>query len=338
LIKNKHIKKIKVGLSLGDPNGVGLELILSIFQHKQYFKFFIPVLFAPIKIVQEQKKHFDFKTKLIKVTDSQLLIPGKLNVFDIKTKDIKLKFGEYSEKSGAIALLSLEASNDAIKKGKVDILVTAPINKKTIHSKKFHFKGHTDYFSNSFSGESLMFMVSKDLKIALITDHISIKEVSAIFSKKLLTKKIKQVLNSLKNDFGIKNAKLAILGLNPHSGENGLIGTEDELITKPVIRNYNNQEELVSGPFSADSFFGSKNYKKFDAVLAIYHDQGLIPFKTLTFGKGVNYTAGLEIIRTSPDHGSAFDIAGKGIASSSSFESALMIGREIFNLRKHPKS
>ena len=325
--------KIKVGLSIGDPNGVGLEIILKVFEDKSLYKSITPVLFASRSIVDFQKKHFNKKTQLNYINNIQYLKEEKLNVFEIPLDEYNINFGIQSKQAGVISVESLNKSVDAIKEGLIDVLVTAPINKKSIQSQKFKFPGHTDYLNQNFNGNSLMFMIANDLRIALITDHIPINRVSDMISSELLNLKISQVILSLKNDFGISNSKVAILGLNPHSGDDGVIGNEEDLIINPTISKINKDQLKVYGPFPADSFFGSKKYKEFDAIIAMYHDQGLIPFKTLSFGSGVNFTAGLNLIRTSPDHGTAFDIAGKGVANTNSFKAAILESVKIFKSR-----
>ena len=230
--------------------------------------------------------------------------------------------------------MSLQSSVKDLKLNLIDILVTLPINKHNIQSKKFNFPGHTDYISNELKGESLMFMVSKELKVGLLTDHVPINKVSSLINESLIYKKINIINNSLRMDFGISNPKVAVLGLNPHTGDNGVIGTEDDTIIRPAIDNLKKSGNLIFGPYSADSFFGSKQYQNYDAIVASYHDQGLIPFKTLTFGEGVNFTAGLDRIRTSPDHGTAYEIAGKGIANPKSFEEAILTAIMIYRNRE----
>ncbi len=323
--------KIKIGISIGDPNGVGLEIILSVFEKKDLFKYVIPILFGPKKIIDFQKKHFNKKTELNYIKNTNQLKEGFLNIIQTATHDYNVEFGVQSKEAGIISYESLSKCTDAINDGMVEAIITAPINKKAIQSKRFKFPGHTDFLEGKFEGKALMFMVSKDLRIALVTDHVPINSVSKMISSKRLIIKINQVLYSLKNDFGIVNPKIAVLGLNPHSGDDGVIGSEDDDILKPAISK-SKKDDIIDGPFAADGFFASKKYKEYDAIIAMYHDQGLIPFKTLTFGNGVNFTAGLNIIRTSPDHGTAFDIAGKGTAISNSFKAAIL---ESFRISKN---
>ena len=230
--------------------------------------------------------------------------------------------------------MSLEASATSLAENKIDVLVTAPINKNNIQNENFEFPGHTDYLAKKFEGKSLMFMVSEDLKVGLVTDHIPIKKVHSNITKDKVKEKFSLINESLIKDFGIQRPKIAVLSIDPHVGDGGTIGDDDDKILKPALKEISETENFVFGPFSSDSFFGSGLYKKYDAVLAIYHDQGLIPFKTLSFGEGVNYTAGLTKIRTSPDHGTGYDIAGKGLADNTSFKKAIFSAIEILNSRK----
>ncbi|MFO7720894.1 MAG: 4-hydroxythreonine-4-phosphate dehydrogenase PdxA, partial [Gillisia sp.] len=224
-----------------------------------------------------------------------------------------------------------------LKEDEIDVLVTAPINKNTIQSEEFKFPGHTDYLAQELQGNSLMFMITDDLKVGLLTDHVPLKDIAGIITPELIEKKITTIQKTLQQDFRISKPKIAVLGINPHSGDHGLIGQEDETILKPTIQKLKDKGYLVFGPYAADSFFGSKNHENFDAIIASYHDQGLIPFKTLSFGEGVNYTAGLSKVRTSPDHGTAFEIAGKNCADINSFKEAVFKAIEIFNTRKEYK-
>lgn len=330
--------KIKLGISIGDPNGVGIEILLKIFEDRRLFEFFTPLIFAPIKLLQNQKKHFKLNSNLVIKKKNQPLHKAHLNVFDLPFPDGDLIFGETSKIAGTVAFESLKSATSALNKGEIDALVTAPINKETIQSKEFNFPGHTNYLARELQGNSLMFMVSDSLKVALVSDHIAVKDISNVLTTELLREKIHQLENSLKQDFNISRPKIAVLGLNPHTGDKGVIGQEDDQITRPLIQDLASLGHLVFGPYAADSFFGHQTHLQFDAVLAIYHDQGLIPFKTLTFGAGVNFTAGLSKVRTSPDHGTAFEIAGKGIAQIESFRNAMFMARNIFFNRKDKKN
>lgn len=331
--------KIKLGVSIGDPNGIGIEIILKIFEDRRLFEFFTPLLFGPFKLLENQKKHFKLNSSLVLKKKNKPLQKTQLNVFDIPMPEDDLVFGEASKVAGKLAIESLKSSVAALKNCEIDALVTAPINKETIQSEDFKFPGHTDYLAKKFGGNSLMFMVSESLKVALVTDHIALKDVPKLLTHELLKEKTLILENSLKQDFNIQRPKIALLGLNPHTGDKGVIGKEDDQVIRPLIKEMSGLGHLIHGPYAADSFFGHQTHLQFDAVLAIYHDQGLIPFKTLTFGEGVNYTAGLSSIRTSPDHGTAFEIAGKGLALTESFRNAMFLARSIYFNRKektHP--
>jgi 4-hydroxythreonine-4-phosphate dehydrogenase len=323
-------KKIKVGISIGDPNGVGIEVILKTFGDKKMFAFFVPIVFGNYDLIRFQRDHFNFKIQINSIKEPKEAIENSLNLIDVYDKKFNVKFGKSQKDAGKVSLASLEASTYALKKGFISLLVTAPINKNNIQSNKFNFKGHTQYFESKLKRESIMLMISDKLKIGLITDHLPLNKVVSSLSEDLINKKIRLLYNSLKKDFKIFNPKIAVLSINPHVGDNGVIGVEDDEILIPILNKIKKKLKGLYGPFSSDSFFGSKSYLKYDAVIAIYHDQGLIPFKTLSFGKGVNFTAGLNKIRTSPDHGTGYEIAGKGIASKKSFVEALNIAKYIF--------
>lgn len=324
---------IKVGISIGDLNGIGGEIILKTFSDSRILELCTPVIFASIKVMYFLNKHFKTSVEFNTVHDLKQISHGKVNIFNCWKEGVTINFGKEDPKIGAYALKSLQAATSALKAEMVDILVTAPINKHTIQSKNFDFPGHTDYLAKELGGESLMFMVTDSLKVGLLTDHVPVKDVSNHISEQLITQKINTVYTALKQDFRVVKPKIAILGINPHTGDNGVIGDEDDTVMRPTLQKIKESGKLVYGPYAADSFFGSNNYKNFDAIIASYHDQGLIPFKTLSFGQGVNFTAGLTQIRTSPDHGTAFEIAGKGIADESSFKEALFMGLQIFRNR-----
>ena len=326
--------KICVGISAGDPNGIGLEIILKAFQDKRLFDFFIPIVFANSENLIKEKKRMGLTTTIFHLKDIKTPRSGQLNVINTWKKPFIFDYGEENEKAGSEALSSLNAATIALRNKEIDALVTAPIHKKSIQSKNFQFPGHTDYLDEHLEGESLMFMISEELRVALVTDHIPLKDVPSALTEEKITKKITLLSKSLEQDFGIQRPKIAILGINPHAGDQGVIGKEDDEMLRPLLKKLFESGTLVFGPFPADGFFGSQSYSKYDAVLAMYHDQGLIPFKTLSFGKGVNYTAGLNRVRTSPDHGTAFDIAGQGKADPGSFTEALFSARAIYLQRK----
>ncbi len=333
----KAHQKIKVGISTGDPNGVGIEIILKIFQDKDIFELFTPIVFSSMRILSDQKKHFKLKTELNSIENINQLLSQKLNVIEIASKNYKISFGEPSKESGEIALNSFTEATNALKNGDIDILLTGPFDKSTVIGQNYNFLGHTEYLNQELNGEAMMIMVSSQIKIALLTEHIPIARVSIILSEERLRKKIKQLSKTLRLDFRIKDPKIAVLGLNPHAGDNGCIGDEEENIIKPVVKDFVMKGLNISGPFSSDAFFGNKQHLKYDAVLAMYHDQGLIPFKTMSFEEGINFTAGLDKVRTSPDHGTAYDIAGKGIAKTNSFRQSFFMARKIFLNRKMDK-
>ncbi|APG60766.1 4-hydroxythreonine-4-phosphate dehydrogenase PdxA [Christiangramia salexigens] len=333
----KHTEMIKLGISIGDLNGIGSEIVLKTFDDPRMLDFCTPIIFASSKIINFLKKHYKLGIHFQGIDDPSKAIDGKVNVMNVWKENVNINFGEEDTEIGNYAFRSLEAATNALKKDEIDVLVTAPINKHTIQSDKFNFPGHTDYLARELEGESLMFMITDTLKVGLLTDHVALKDIATVITTELIEKKINIIQQTLKQDFRVRKPKIAVLGINPHSGDNGIIGKEDEETLKPTIQKLRDNGDLVFGPYSADSFFGSKNYKNFDAVVASYHDQGLIPFKTLSFGQGVNFTAGLSKVRTSPDHGTAFEIAGKNEANINSFKEAVFKAIEIHKAREEYK-
>jgi len=327
-------RKIKLGISIGDLNGIGCEVALKTFQDSRMLDFCTPIFFASSKTIAAQTRALEMDIKYNGIQEASNAISGKLNVVNVWKEVPNLKFGAATEEAGQYAIKSLKAAVEALKNGEIDTLVTAPINKNNIQSEDFKFPGHTDFLAQELEGESLMFMVTDGLKIGLLTDHLAVKDAPDAINPILIRTKVRTIEKSLTRDFGVRSPKIALLGINPHSGDNGTIGKEDEEILKPVIKEMSDAGHLVFGPYAADSFFGSDSYKNFDAILAAYHDQGLIPFKTLSFGNGVNYTAGLSKIRTSPDHGTAYEIAGKGKADHNSFKEAVFKALDIFRNRE----
>ncbi|MCB0372692.1 MAG: 4-hydroxythreonine-4-phosphate dehydrogenase PdxA [Muricauda sp.] len=327
-------QKIKLGISIGDLNGIGCEVALKTFEDARMLDFCTPIIFASNKVVTQQKNDLNIDITFNGVRDASQAVDGKINIVNVWKEVPKLEYGHATKEGGEYAIKSLRAAVAALKEDKIDVLVTAPINKNNIQSEDFKFPGHTDYLAQELKGESLMFMVTDTLRVGLLTDHIAVKDVANAITPKLIRNKVATMEKSLKMDFGIRRPKIALLGINPHSGDNGTIGEEDDKILKPTIQELFNKGTLVYGPYSADSFFGSNAHKNFDAILAAYHDQGLIPFKTLSFGKGVNYTAGLDKVRTSPDHGTAYEIAGKGMADEGSFKEAVFTAIQVFRNRE----
>lgn len=329
----KNAEKIILGISIGDLNGIGPEIILKTFEDTRILEMCTPVIFANVKIVSFLKKGLGLTSSIQGIDSLDQIVVGKINVLNVWREGVNIDYGKNDEVVGKYAIKSFVTATEALKAGSISVLVTAPINKYNIQSEEFKFPGHTDYLNQEIEGEALMLMVSGGLKVGLLTDHVPVNEVSKLLTEELLTKKLNIINESLIKDFGIARPKIAVLGLNPHCGDNGVIGKEDENVIKPTVKKIFDSGKLVFGPFASDSFFGSFQYEKYDAILAMYHDQGLIPFKTLSFGKGVNYTAGLEKIRTSPDHGTAYEIAGKNIANEVSFREAIYLAMDVYNKR-----
>lgn len=329
----KKSENIIVGISIGDLNGIGGEIVLKTFEDARMLEFCTPVIFASSKVMNFLKTHFNSEINFNIINNLNQLVFGKFNVFNVWNEPVSIEFGKEDLNIGTYAIKSLQAATDALKENHIDVLVTAPINKHNIQSDEFKFPGHTDYLAQQLKGDSLMFMVTDSLRVGLLTDHVPVKAIVENLSEALILKKVNAVYNSLLQDFSIVRPKIAVLGINPHTGDNGVIGNEDDTILRPTLDKLKAEGKLVYGPYAADSFFGSNNYKNFDAIVATYHDQGLIPFKTLSFGQGVNFTAGLNKIRTSPDHGTAYEIAGKGVADANSFKEAVFAAIQIFKNR-----
>ncbi len=328
--------QIKIGITCGDLNGVGLETVMKVFIDSRMHQICTPLIYAGSKTVSLQRKHLnlnDFQFQTVKSGKEAIL--RKTNVVSCWDEEVAVEFGKPTPAAGSFALRSLQAAVADLKAGIIDAIVTAPINKSTIQSDEFKFPGHTEYFAHEFGvKEPLMFLVSENLKVAVVVGHVPIKEVSAKLSIEKIVAKVKTMHQSLRRDFGIRKPKIAVLGLNPHAGDGGLIGKEEEEIIAPAIKKCFAENMFVYGPYAADGFFGSGTYTQFDAVLAMYHDQGLAPFKALSFSSGVNFTAGLPIVRTSPDHGTAYDIAGKGIANESSLRDAIYMAIDVLRQRE----
>ena len=325
-----------IGITHGDINSISYEIITKALADNRIFDFFTPVVYGSSKVASYYRKMLnvsDFAFNLIKKAD--MANPKRANIININDQEIKIEAGKSTSIAGELALHSLESAIDDLKKGLIDVMVTAPINKYNIQSKDFHFPGHTEYLASKFDARDfLMLMVSNSIRIGVVTGHIPLREVADTITEELLMRKIKILHQSLLQDFGIRNPRIAILGINPHASDNGLLGTEETKIIKPTIDKAFDAGMMVFGPYPADGFFGSSVFTEFDGILAMYHDQGMLPFKTLAFDSGVNYTAGLPIIRTSPAHGTAYDIAGKDKASAESFRAALYLATDIYNNRR----
>ena len=329
----KKAENIIVGISIGDLNGIGSEVILKTFEDARMLELCTPVIFANVKILSFIKKTLELTAPLHGIDKIDQLVVGKINVLNVWREGVDLNFGKNDDNVGKYAIKSFTAATKALKENQIDVLVTAPINKYNIQSEDFKFPGHTDYLNQELEGNALMLMVQDNLRVGLLTDHVPVNEVAKHLTEKLIVQKIETIKQSLIQDFGINKPKIAVLALNPHAGDNGVIGKEDDEIVRPTLKKLFDKGTLVFGPFAADGFFGSGQYEKYDAVVATYHDQGLIPFKTLSCGNGVNYTAGLNKVRTSPDHGTAYEIAGKGLADYNSFKEAVYTAIDIYNSR-----
>ncbi len=328
--------KVVFGISCGDVNGIGLEIIIKAFLDGQLLKHGTPVLYVPLGIIKFYKKILGYTNfHYNEITKIQDAIPNHFNVINMPYDELIASPGEASNLSGRLALNSIDCAIRDLKRNLIDVLVTLPINKKTVSFSHQNFVGHTEHLLQNFNSKHncLMFLCSDQIKVATLTNHISISKVADLISPSLLKEKIEILLESLIKDFLISKPRVAVLGLNPHAGDRGLIGLEDVQIIEPVIKSFFDSGRLVYGPYSADSFFGSGSYKSFDAVLGMYHDQSLIPFKFLSFGSGVNYTAGLPVIRVSPDHGVAYDIAGLGKADPNSLIESIYLAIKIYNNR-----
>ena len=328
------MSKIKVGISIGDLNGIGMEVIIKTFKDNRMMDFCTPIIFGSSKVASIHRKALDFQDFSFNVINSiKDAHPKKANLLNIWKEDIELNLGKSSVISGEYAFDSIKTACKALTDGEIDVLVTAPINKSTIQEKVKDFVGHTEFLQGNFKRESLMIMVSEAMKIAFVTGHIPLSDVKTAITKEKIIAKATLLNQSLITDFGIRKPKIAVIGLNPHAGEDGMLGSEEKEIIIPAIKQLKENDIMIFGPYPADSFFTPKNLKAFDGILSMYHDQGLTPFKTLSFSEGVNYTGGLNIVRTSPAHGTAYDIAGKAQANEQSFREAVFLACEIFKKR-----
>lgn len=333
-----NTEKIRVGITQGDINGIGYEIIIKTFLDNRMFDICTPIIYGSSKIGAYHRKALDinnFSFNNIKRPDEAN--NKRVNIINCNDENTRVELGKSSDIAGEAAYLALEAASNDLQYGKIDVLVTAPINKNNIQSEKFNFPGHTEYLGQKFNGKPIMLMVSENLRIAVATGHIPVSEISKKITKNLILEKIRLLNTSMLYDFGIKKPKIAILGLNPHASDEGVIGQEEQTTIIPAINEAKDEGIVAIGPFPADGFFGSDTFKKFDVILAMYHDQGLIPFKTLAFEKGVNYTAGLTVVRTSPGHGTAFEIAGENTASPDSFREAIFLACDILKNRNAQK-
>ena len=327
---------VKVGITHGDSNGVGYEILLKTFSDDRLTEILNPIIYGSSKVASYHRKVLNYKSipfNIILTADEAK--EGQINFINVIRDDVKIEIGVPNQSSGEASYTALEAAVADMQNAKIDVLVTLPINKDSIQGQDFNFPGHTEYLENRLGNnqKALMILASEQIRVALVTTHLPISEIAHSITSELIVEKINTLNNSLKRDFFIENPRIAVLSLNPHAGENGLLGSEEKEIIEPAIKKCLDRDVLCAGPFAADGFFGSGRYKEFDAVLAMYHDQGLIPFKTISMGSGVNFTAGLPIVRTSPAHGTAYNIAGKDIASEDSFRQALYMAVDIHRNR-----
>lgn len=333
------LNPIKVGISIGDVNGIGAEVIMKALKDPRILLDCTPIIYGSTKVFSHYKKvleESEFNYQSCKTAEEALI--RKINVVNVWNEDIEFQTGKVTETGGKYAFLSLERATQDLASGKIDVLVTAPISKEAMAKSGFKFPGHTEYLADlAGMEEALMVMVSDSLRVALVTSHIALKDVNSTLTKEKILDKIKTFEASLKKDFGILKPKIAVFGLNPHAGENGKMGSEEQEIIAPAINQARGEDILAFGPYPADGFFGSQARSQFDGVLAMYHDQGLAAFKALAFDDGVNYTAGLPIVRTSPDHGTAFDIAGMNKASELSMRSAIYVAMDVYKKRQFIK-
>lgn len=331
---------IRAGITTGDFNGIGPEVIIKTLAHPSITQLCTPVIYGSSKVISYHKNivnpgDFNFHT----TSGADKLYTQKVNVVNCWQDNVNISLGKESEESGRFAHVALDRAVRDLKEGHIDVLITAPVSKSAMQLAGFAYPGHTEYLAHEFGvKEGLMMMVSDTMRVALVTSHVPVQQVSPILKRELIRTKLDQLIQSLQVDFGISKPVIAVLGLNPHAGENGQIGKEEEEIIRPVIVEAKKSGDIIMGPYPADGFFGAMRFQKFDGILAMYHDQGLIPFKMLHFLDGVNYTAGLPFVRTSPDHGTAFDLAGKNEADPSSFRAALYAAIDIFKSRdRHRK-
>jgi 4-hydroxythreonine-4-phosphate dehydrogenase len=331
-------EKPRVGITLGDFNGVGPEVALKALADHRILSLVTPVIYGSTRVLSFYKKSLELEEfNYNPVRARGQFAPKNVNVVNCWEDNIEIVPGKASKEAGKCALLAIQQACADAKEGLIQALVTAPIDKSTIHSDEFPFRGHTEFLASYFgSKDTAMCMVSERLRVALVTDHLPLNQVSAAITKELLNSKINTVEKALQKDFGIQKPRLALLALNPHAGDGGLLGKEDDEIIRPVIIDLKNKGKLLYGPFPADGFFGTGMFSRYDAILAMYHDQGLGPFKTLAFESGVNYTAGLPVVRTSPDHGTAYPIAGKNQANEQSMREAIYLAVDILKHKLEP--
>ena len=332
-------RRIRIGITQGDINGVGYEVILKTFAEPAMLELCTPIVYGSPKVAAYHRKSLDLPINFSIVESAENAAPGRLSIVNCNGDDVKVEFANPTPEAGHAALAALEKAVEEYKKGLIDVIVTAPINKHTIQSKDFHFPGHTEYIEQALGegGKALMILMKNDLRVALVTGHISVSKIASVLNKELIKEKLRIFHRSLKLDFNIEIPRIAVLSLNPHAGDEGLLGTEEQDIIIPAMKEAGEEGILCFGPFPVDGFMGSGGFSHFDGILAMYHDQGLAPFKALAMDEGVNFTAGLPVVRTSPAHGTAYDIAGKGIASEDSFRQAVYVAIDVYRNRQHDR-
>ncbi len=330
-------KRPVIGISVGDLNGIGIEIIIKTFSDNRILELCTPIIFGSNRVINFYKKSIpEINLNYVSIKEISKINPKQVNIFTLWEEEIEIQPGQMTETGGKYGVQSLQAAVKALKEKTIDALVTAPLNKFTMQSNEFNFTGHTPFLKEAFKADDvLMLMIADNMKVGLLTEHLAIMDVAKNINKEQIIKKINLLKTSLIKDFGVERPRIAVLGLNPHAGDEGLVGNEEKEIIRPAILESKKNDCVVMGPYSADAFFARGNHEKFDAILAMYHDQGLIPFKSLAIGEGTNFTAGLQAIRTSPDHGTAFDIAGKNQADESSFRAAVFSAIDIFNTRNN---
>lgn len=333
-------EKPRIGITLGDMNGVGPEVTIKALSDNRLLNMITPVVYGSSRVLAFYKKLLSLEDfNYSQVRNRGQYLPKSVNVVTSWDENMEAHPGKASTQTGAAALQALKQAATDLKEGMIDALVTAPIDKHTIHSTEFPFKGHTEFLADFFGAkEHLMLLVNDSLRVGLVTGHVPIREVAPLITRERVESKLKALEQTLRNDFGITKPKIAVLGLNPHAGDGGVIGEEDEKILKPLITDSKNQGKTVFGPFPPDGFFAAGNFMRYDAILAMYHDQGLIPFKSMAFDTGVNFTAGLPVVRTSPDHGTAYPIAGKNQASENSMRQAIYMAKDVLQFRQAPST
>ena len=327
--------KIRVGITHGDINGIGYEVILKSFSDPAMLDLCTPIVYGSPKVATYHRKAMDIQTSFTIINNADDAQDGKLNILSCTEDELKVELTKATPEAGKAALDALERALKDYREGDIDVLVTAPINKHTIQSDSFHFPGHTEYIEERVGDDNkaLMILLKDDFRVALVTGHIPVKDIAATITKELIMEKMEIFHRSLKQDFGIGCPRIAVFSLNPHAGDNGVIGTEESEVIIPAMKEMIAKGVQCFGPYPADGFMGSGNFCHFDGILAMYHDQGLAPFKALAMDEGVNFTAGLPIVRTSPAHGTAYDIAGQGIASESSFRQAIYLALDVYRNR-----